>query len=109
MSAKDVIANFLLHKELKLIRWVRTGPGSNLCETIKISDHEYCPKCATKCTSVYDRRKVRLKDEPVRGKSLALIITKRRFYCKQCRMLQPLSTQLLSHVKKLNLILKNIF
>jgi len=85
MSAKDVIANFLLHKELKLIRWVRTGPGSNLCEAIKISDHEYCPKCATKCSSVYDHRKVRLKDEPVRGKSLVLIITKRRFYCKQCR------------------------
>ena len=85
MSAKDVISNFILHKELKLIRWVRTGPGSNLCEVEKVSDHEYCPRCATKCVSIYDRRRVKLKDEPIRGKSIQMIVLKRRFNCGKCK------------------------
>ncbi|MCT4642187.1 MAG: ISL3 family transposase [Bacteriovoracaceae bacterium] len=46
---------------------------------------EYCPKCATKSTTCYDKREVTIKDIPLRGKVVHLKITKRRFYCKSCK------------------------
>lgn len=53
----------------------------------KVSKFEVCPRCATKSSSVYDRRKVRPKDEPIRNKLIILIIEKRRFRCqnKECK------------------------
>ncbi|MEM6732374.1 MAG: ISL3 family transposase [Myxococcota bacterium] len=51
----------------------------------KRSAFEVCPKCATASHSVYDRRTVRVKDEPVRRRVTWLVITKRRFWCKSCK------------------------
>jgi transposase len=44
-----------------------------------------CPRCPTLSRSVYDRRKVTVKDEPIRGKIIYLHIVKRRFWCKPCQ------------------------
>ena len=46
---------------------------------------EYCPKCATKSTTLYDKRFVKVKDVPIRDKTVFLNIEKRRFYCKSCK------------------------
>ncbi|MCA9644835.1 MAG: ISL3 family transposase, partial [Myxococcales bacterium] len=52
--------------------------------TEKTSEVEVCPKCASPSRSVYDRRWVRVKDEPIRQRNVQLHIRKRRFMCKPC-------------------------
>ena len=79
------ISRFLLLPELKLTGWTKVGLVTNLCEAKKLSKVEICPKCATPSKSVYDTRKVRLKDQPIRGKQMLLLVAKRRFYCKPCK------------------------
>jgi transposase len=51
---------------------------------IKISKAEVCPKCAFVSTSVYDHRKVQIKDEPLSNRRVSVHILKRRFSCKNC-------------------------
>lgn len=51
----------------------------------KDSGMEVCPKCATRSTTGYDSRTVRIKDAPVRNRSVTLILKKRRFFCKPCK------------------------
>jgi len=46
---------------------------------------EVCPRCATPSTSVYDRRWVRVKDEPLRLRQTILSVHKRRFWCAGCK------------------------
>ena len=79
------LSRFLLLPELKLESWSKVGVATNLCEARKESKLEICPKCATPSKSIYDTRKVRLKDQPVRGKQVLLRVAKRRFYCKPCK------------------------
>ena len=62
----------------------REGGGVELYAE-KVSDMEVCPKCATPSRSVYDRRWVTLRDEPLRGAHVMLLIRKRRFSCATCR------------------------
>lgn len=59
----------------------------------KTSPLEVCPKCATPSSSGYDRRTVRIKDAPIRNRSVTLVISKRRFFCKPCRkpFMEPIS------------------
>lgn len=75
------ISNFLLHKELKLIDFA----GNNLWRCKKVSEHEVCPKCASLAKTVYDHRWVKIRDEPLRGAHITLLVLKRRFYCKSCK------------------------
>jgi transposase len=79
------LTSFLLHRELKVFRVFNTGARSIQFEAEKISDGEVCTRCATFSDVIYDRRWVRIKDEPIRGKLIYLRIRKRRFYCKTCR------------------------
>jgi transposase len=51
---------------------------------VKESQMEVCPNCATPSQSVYDRRRVKLKDSPIRQHQVLLHIVKRRFMCKPC-------------------------
>jgi transposase len=53
------------------------------CE--KVSEFEVCPKCATKCSTVYDHVNVEIRDAPIRNRSVILKIRKRRFLCKSCK------------------------
>lgn len=54
---------------------------------------EVCPRCATLSQTKYDKRVVKIKDEPLRNRAVTLIITKRRFYCKPCKkpFMEPIS------------------
>lgn len=79
------LAHGLLLPELKLLRTIH-GTHSGLLElqVESTSDWEVCPHCALRCSSVYDRRWVKVWDEPLRAKRLLLRIRKRRFWCKNC-------------------------
>lgn len=79
------LANFLLHKELILTSSGNANPWLRIFHCQKKNMGAICTRCATLATACYDSRKVRLKDEPVRGKAIELVITKRRFYCKKCK------------------------
>ena len=82
--SERTLSRFLLLPELNLTKIETVGRAGAHYHVDKVSEFEVCPKCACKSTSVYDRRKIRVKDEPIRGKYLLLIITKRRFWCKCC-------------------------
>jgi len=75
----------LLLPELSLVSFHRV-PDSRVIEVVarKVPKVEYCPRCAAPSTSGYDRRRVRLKDEPLRGMRVVLIVEKRRLRCGPC-------------------------
>jgi len=79
------LSRFLLLPELKLLSWEKLGTSTNSCKAQKESKAEVCPRCASLSKSVYDTRRVRLKDQPVRGKQVLLTVVKRRFYCRPCK------------------------
>ena len=54
-------------------------------EVTKDPKEEFCPKCATRSVSGYDRRRVRVKDAQLRGNQVQLVISKRRLWCKPCQ------------------------
>jgi transposase len=76
----------LLLPELSLVSFKRI-PDSRVIEVVakKEPKLEYCPHCATPSQSTYDRRRVKLKDEPFRTFRVWLIVQKRRLWCKPCR------------------------
>jgi len=81
MAVESVI-RYLLLPELELLEARAAGPDGRwgtefLAE--KRSEMEVCPRCATPSRSVYDRRWVKLKDDPLRTKPVTLYVRKRRF------------------------------
>ncbi len=85
MSSNDRLARFIVHGELKLLGWAQGGKAHSIAKCEKVSCHEVCTRCAQSSSVVYDRRWVKIKDAPIRGSSVVLLIQKRRFYCKTCR------------------------
>lgn len=79
------LSQFLLLPELKLTGLLMNSSIRAVYEAKKQSQFEVCPKCATKSVSVYDRRWVKVKDAPIRGKFVSLKILKRRFRCPSCK------------------------
>jgi len=80
-----VLSNFLLLPELKLKGSYRIGVHKNLYVCEKLKTGAVCPKCATFSSTGYDTRKVKLKDDRLRGKSIDLIVNKQRLWCKSCK------------------------
>lgn len=78
------LAQSLLLPELKLTKHYKRDLHRYFI-AVKESEHEYCPKCATECRTIYDHRTVRVKDSPVRNHAVTLILKKRRFFCTQCK------------------------
>ncbi len=80
----DRLSQKLLLPELRLLssRAAHREPIQMCAE--KTSTVEVCPKCATASSSVYDRRWVQVKDEPLQRRRTILRIRKRRFWCKPC-------------------------
>ena len=75
----------LLLPELKFEKsWRKPGTRTLGVEAEKVSAMEVCPRCATPSSSVYDRRRVRVRDAPVRDLLVRLIVRKRRFACGPC-------------------------
>jgi transposase len=85
MSPADATESFILLPELKLISFWNPRRYRNVYRVRKESDFEVCPKCATKSFSVHDRRKVKIKDHPIRGSGVYLEVLKRRFRCPKCK------------------------
>jgi len=60
------------------------------------TEHTYtCPRCGQTSFSYYDKRPVRIRDLPVRGKGTILSMKKHRLYCSPC---QAIVTEALSFV-----------
>ena len=78
------LTSFALLPELRLRKFIPLKPWGVGLAVEKTSNFEVCPKCANISHAVYDRRSVRIRDEPIRGKAVILFITKRRFSCKAC-------------------------
>ena len=75
----------LLLPELKFERsWRKPGTRTLGVEAEKMSAMEVCPRCATPSSSVYDHRRVKVRDAPVRDLLVRLIVRKRRFACGPC-------------------------
>jgi transposase len=79
------LTNFLSLPELEFTKESSQHKNTLRLHCKKTSKAEVCPKCATLSKTCYDKRKVSIKDSPIRGKAVYLKITKRRFYCKTCK------------------------
>ena len=76
----------VLSPELELTKYYRYSLSISLSAKKKdCFGMEVCPKCATPSVTGYDRRKVRVKDAPLRNRAVTLVLTKRRFFCKKCK------------------------
>lgn len=96
MPHQKLSQTFLL-PELKLTNSFKAGVATFYIHARKHSAFEVCPKCATPSSRVHDRRKVVIKDAPVRGKLNYLVISKRRFRCPGCK---SVFTEPVSGIKK---------
>jgi transposase len=86
--AEDSFSRYLVLPELRLLKAQplgRGGLGGTELIAEKESELEVCPRGATPSRSVYDRRWVRLKDEPLRTRQTFLRVRKRRFWCATCK------------------------
>lgn len=83
--ACERLPNFVLLPELKLIKTNNLDGAGIQFVVEKTSTMEVCPKCATACTGIYDRRRVVIKDDPLRGRVAFIEINKRRFWCSTCK------------------------
>lgn len=92
------LSNFVVPDELDLMRtsWGGAGNWKLYCQKRRLP--EVCPRCACLSDSTYDHRTVRIKDEPVRGKSVTLLIRKRRLWCAPCK--KPFSSPIPGVMKK---------
>jgi transposase len=81
----QTLSNFMLLPELKLLKMVRENRHNARWYCQKEPQMEFCPKCATASHSTYDHRTIRIKDAPVRGNGVILLIRKRRLWCRPCR------------------------
>jgi transposase len=79
------LARFLVLPELEILSSFRLGRWGIGIKAKKVSDAEVCPKCATLSRDVHSRRRVRIKDEPIRNRAVVLYVDKRRFYCAHCK------------------------
>lgn len=84
MPKKDFTQQLQL-PELKFLSKRNIHKDKILFTLKKESDFEVCPKCASKSSSIYDHKTVRVKDAPIRGQMVYLDIIKRRFYCRSCK------------------------
>lgn len=78
------IHRLLFPKELIIKKYCKFGGSHLLVHCSKEKNIEYCPKCANPSKRVHDYRTVKIKDEPIRGTAVTLLIKKRRLWCKTC-------------------------
>lgn len=84
MPVQNLIESLSL-PEVKIVHQRSSNRYQLQWEAVKDSEFEVCPKCATPSRFVHDRRRVKIKDSPIRDKKVILHIEKRRFYCKTCK------------------------
>lgn len=74
----------VLLPELHLLKTRRGARGGLDFVVESTLPWKVCPRCATRSSSVYDRRVVTIRDEPIRRGEMRLVIRKRRFSCRPC-------------------------
>ena len=79
------VNKFLSLPEVKLVKKRNKDNHIIEFEAFKTSLFEVCPKCATKASKIYDHVNVKIKDTPIRDKTVFLKIKKRRFQCPKCK------------------------
>jgi len=85
MSHHNVTTSLFL-PELKFIKQISSSRHKErVFEVLKCSKFEVCPKCASKCSTIYDHVNLTIRDVPLRGKKVILKVKKRRFKCKNCK------------------------
>jgi len=82
---KPSLALQVLLPETRLLKTRRGARGGLDFVIEKTSEMEVCPRCAAPSMSVYDRRWVIIRDEPIRKAEIRFLIRKRRFSCSPCR------------------------
>lgn len=80
----EILTQRILLPDLKLKKVIYNKDFIYLFVEKRLSG-EVCPHCAQLSSTGYDKRQVRLKDEPIRDKKVILFAVKRRFYCKPCK------------------------
>lgn len=75
----------LLLPELELNYVKKISQHSFFWITNKTRCGAVCPKCACFSNTIYDKRCVKIRDNPISGKGITLIIKKKRYYCKRCK------------------------
>lgn len=81
----SVLSNFVLTPELKLNYVGKVSRFETHLHCEKLKNTEYCPRCASPSSITYDSRRVRIKDAPIRGVGVVLLIRKRRLWCGSCK------------------------
>jgi transposase len=82
---RNSLAKILLLPDLHLVGVRRRGRGGVILVTERVSSSASCSRCGAKATGVYDRRTVRIRDEPIARRPTWLVVRKRRFRCPACR------------------------
>lgn len=80
-----IVAESVLLPELELERVFRRDRWIKFYVRKKALE-EFCPKCATPSSVVYDHRRVSVKDAPIRNRAVKLVVRKRRLFCKPCKL-----------------------
>lgn len=78
------LSKFILIPELKLMEVKKEGTAFCVLYCAKRKTIEYCPRCAKGSQTTYDSRWIRVKDAPIHGHRVDLVIKKRRLWCGQC-------------------------
>lgn len=84
MPETMLLRQLLLPETKFLNSWRKPGTKTLAVEAEKHSNLEVCPRCATASSSVYDHRTVKVRDTPMRGLAVRLVVRKRRFSCRPC-------------------------
>lgn len=93
MENTTQLENFLALPDLAIVTVAPAGSEGFTLYCKKTTDWEACPKCAQPSWSVKEHRPVKVKDAPIRGKAVLLVISKRRFRCYHCNkaFMEPVS------------------
>lgn len=84
MPPLETLARFLLPPDTRLVKEVGSNRVGFRYLLEKTTPFEVCPRCAHTSSSIKDHRLVKVRDAPMRGKDMVLIISKRRFRCRHC-------------------------
>jgi transposase len=85
MEANTYLTRGLLLPQLKLISVARVSESTFIHRTQTEGKGAVCPKCAQLSLVFYDRRLVKLRDQPIHGKKIILEVIKHRYFCKPCK------------------------
>jgi transposase len=80
------MTQFLSLPNLKIVN-IRKVDRSRILifQMVSQSREALCMRCGLFCTRIYDHRRVKVKDAPLRDHRVIWIVKKRRFYCTVCK------------------------